>query len=201
MGAQQSFQWAALYPDMVARLACLCGTAKTTEHNRVFLESLRAAIRADQSFADGFYEAPPRLGLRATGRIYAGWAYSQEWYRRRCYRELGFISLDDFFVRYWDALFEKRDANSIMAMTSTWIHNDISANEVFAGDLRRRARRHHGGDGPHAVRDRSLFHDRGLAAPSSRISRTPASSRSLLIGGTWPVPGRAARRPRSSTPS
>jgi homoserine O-acetyltransferase len=135
MGAQQCFQWAALYPEMVARIACLCGTAKTTEHNRVFLESLRAAIVADQNFADGFYETPPRLGLRAVGRIYAGWAYSQEWYRRRCYRELGYVSLEDFLVRYWDALFEKRDANNIMAMTWTWIHNDVSANEVFKGDL------------------------------------------------------------------
>ncbi|MGD9069653.1 MAG: alpha/beta fold hydrolase, partial [Methyloceanibacter sp.] len=30
MGAQQAYQWASLYPDMVPRLACLCGTAKTT---------------------------------------------------------------------------------------------------------------------------------------------------------------------------
>lgn len=135
MGAQQAFQWAALYPDRVARLACLCGTAKTTEHNRVFLESLRAAIVADAAFVDGFYATPPRMGLRAVGRIYAGWAYSQEWYRRRCYREMGYVSIDDFLVRYWDGLFEKRDANSIMSMTWTWINNDISANEVFGGDL------------------------------------------------------------------
>lgn len=135
MGAQQAFQWAALYPDMVPKLACLCGTAKTTEHNRVFLESLRAALKADAEFKDGFYDRPPRLGLRAVGRIYAGWAYSQEWYRRRGYQELGFVTLDDFFVGYWDALFEKRDANNIMAMTWAWIHNDISANRTFNGDL------------------------------------------------------------------
>jgi homoserine O-acetyltransferase/O-succinyltransferase len=135
MGAQQCFQWAALYPGMVTRLACLCGTAKTTEHNRVFLESLRAALRADENFRDGFYDVAPRLGLKAVGRIYAGWAFSQEWYRRQCYRELGYISLDDFLVRYWDQLYEKRDANNIMAMTATWISNDISVNEVFAGNF------------------------------------------------------------------
>jgi homoserine O-acetyltransferase/O-succinyltransferase len=135
MGAQQAFQWAALFPDMVPKLACLCGTAKTTEHNRVFLESLRAALSADEAFAGGYYDNPPRLGLRAVGRIYAGWAYSQEWYRRRCYQELGFVTLDDFLVGYWDALFEKRDANNIMAMTWAWIHNDISANPNFNGDI------------------------------------------------------------------
>jgi homoserine O-acetyltransferase/O-succinyltransferase len=135
MGAQQSFQWAALYPDMVPRLACLCGTAKTAEHNRVFLEALRAAIVADGAFAGGFYEAPPLGGLRAVGRIYAGWAYSQDWYRARSYQALGFQTLDEYLTGYWDALYEQRDANNLMAMTWTWIHNDISANAVFDGDL------------------------------------------------------------------
>jgi homoserine O-acetyltransferase len=136
MAAQQGFQWAALYPDMVPRLACICGTAKTAEHNRVFLEALRAAIVADCRFKDGFYEDdPPLAGLRAVGRIYAGWAYSQDWYRARGYEALGFASLDDYLVGYWDALYAQRDANNIMAMAWTWIHNDISANEVFGGDL------------------------------------------------------------------
>jgi homoserine O-acetyltransferase len=135
MGAQQAFQWAALYPDMVPKLACLCGTAKTAEHNRVFLESLRAAIAADGTFQGGFYDAPPLGGLKAVGRIYAGWAYSQDWYRTRGYQALGFETLDDYLAGYWDALYEQRDANNIMAMTWTWIHNDISANPVFNGDL------------------------------------------------------------------
>jgi homoserine O-acetyltransferase len=135
MGAQQAFQWASLYPDMVPRLACLCGTAKTAEHNRVVLEALRAAIVADCGFEDGFYDTPPLGGLRAVGRIYAGWAYSQDWYRAKGYQALGFDTLDDYLVGYWDALYEQRDANNIMAMTWTWIHNDISANEIFGGDL------------------------------------------------------------------
>ncbi|ODR95495.1 hypothetical protein AUC70_00730 [Methyloceanibacter stevinii] len=135
MGAQQAFQWAALYPQMVPRLACLCGTAKTTDHNRVFLESLRAAIEADSLFQDGHYDAPPLGGLRAVGRIYAGWAYSQDWYRAKGYRALGFETFDDYITGYWDALYKERDANNIMAMTWTWIHNDISANDRFQGDL------------------------------------------------------------------
>lgn len=135
MGAQQAFQWAALYPEMVPKLACLCGTAKTAEHNRVFLESLRAAIVADCAFKDGFYDEPPLSGLKAVGRIYAGWAYSQDWYRARDYRTLGFETLEDYLAGYWDALYEQRDANNIMAMSWTWIHNDISANDVFNGDL------------------------------------------------------------------
>jgi homoserine O-acetyltransferase len=133
MGAQQAFQWASLYPDMVPRLACICGTAKTTDHNRVFLESLRAAIEADGRYKDGNYDAAPLGGLRAVGRIYAGWAYSQDWYRAKGYRALGFETFDDYITGYWDALYKERDANNIMAMTWTWIHNDISANDRFDG--------------------------------------------------------------------
>jgi homoserine O-acetyltransferase/O-succinyltransferase len=33
MGAQQTFQWGASYPDMVERIAPFCGTAKTWPHN------------------------------------------------------------------------------------------------------------------------------------------------------------------------
>jgi homoserine O-acetyltransferase len=101
----------------------------------VFLESLRAAILADGAFEDGFYDEKPLGGLKAVGRIYAGWAYSQDWYRNRGYQALGFDTLDDYLVGYWDALYAQRDANNIMAMTWTWIHNDISANDTFKGDL------------------------------------------------------------------
>ncbi|MEM9591005.1 MAG: alpha/beta fold hydrolase [Pseudomonadota bacterium] len=135
MGAQQAFQWAALFPQMVPKLACMCGTAKTTDHNRVFLESLRAAIEADERYKDGYYDDQPLGGLRAVGRIYAGWAYSQDWYRAKGYRALGFETFDDYITGYWDALYKERDANNIMAMTWTWIHNDISANDRFDGDI------------------------------------------------------------------
>ena len=135
MGAQQAFQWASLYSNMVPRLACICGTAKTTDHNRVFLESLRAAIEADGLYNDGNYDAQPLGGLRAVGRIYAGWAYSQDWYRAKGYRALGFETFDDYIAGYWDALYKERDANNIMAMTWTWIYNDISANDRFEGDF------------------------------------------------------------------
>ena len=43
MGAQQSYRWAVEEPGRVARLLTVCGTARTTPHNRVFLESLMAA--------------------------------------------------------------------------------------------------------------------------------------------------------------
>jgi N-methylhydantoinase B len=47
MGAQQAYQWAALFPDVVRRLAVICGAARTAPHTHVFLEGLKAALTAD----------------------------------------------------------------------------------------------------------------------------------------------------------
>lgn len=43
-GAQQAYHWGVLYSDRVARIAALCGTVRTTDHNTLFLQSLRTAI-------------------------------------------------------------------------------------------------------------------------------------------------------------
>ena len=55
MGAQQAFQWGALYPDMVRAIAPICGSARTSPHNLVFLEGVKAALTADAAFNDGWH--------------------------------------------------------------------------------------------------------------------------------------------------
>jgi homoserine O-acetyltransferase len=134
MGALQVYQWAALYPDMVARLAPIAGSARTSNHNIVFLEGMRAALTADPAWNEGWYETPPLRGLRALGRAWAGWALSQTFYRREMYKGMGYSSLEDFLQRYWEGLYQSRDANNILAMIRTWKHGDLSDNEVFRGD-------------------------------------------------------------------
>ena len=95
MGAQQTFQWAALYPEMVAAIAPICGTARTSLHNIVFLEGVKAALTADAAFADGWYRTPPVKGLIAFARVYAGWVYSQDFFREHEYRKMGLASMED----------------------------------------------------------------------------------------------------------
>ena len=46
MGAQQSYHWAALFPEAVERAVIVCGSARTAEHNKVFLLSLMATLEA-----------------------------------------------------------------------------------------------------------------------------------------------------------
>lgn len=136
MGAQQAFQWAVSHPQIVERIAALCGTAKTTPHNAVFLEGVRAALTADASWDDGWYETQPHKGLRAFARVYAGWGFSQPFYKRELWRELGFSSLDDFLIGFWEKRFLRRDANNLLAMLGAWQRNDVSAAPEFNGDLR-----------------------------------------------------------------
>ena len=47
MAGCQSYQWAAQYPDMVEAILPFCASAKTSEHNFVFLEGVKAALCAD----------------------------------------------------------------------------------------------------------------------------------------------------------
>jgi len=135
MGAQQAFHWGALFPDKVERIAPVCGSAKTARHNFVFLEGVKAALTADPAWQDGYFATQPLRGLRAMGRIYAGWALSQDFYREELYLKLGFSSLEDFLISGWEANFQRRDANDLLAMLWTWQHADISANELYGGNL------------------------------------------------------------------
>ncbi len=126
MGAQQAYHWAALFGEAVERIVVNCGSARTAPHNFVFLEGVRTAVQNART---------PQDGLRAMGRIYAGWALSQTFYRREMWRELGFSSLEDFLVRSWEANFLRRDARDLMAQLWTWQNGDISANDLYRGDL------------------------------------------------------------------
>ncbi len=135
MGAQQAYHWGALFPDRVRRIAAICGSARTSVHNYVFLEGVRAALTADPNWQDGWFAQHPVRGLRAMGRVYAGWALSQAFYREHLYRKIGYASLEDFLVHNWEGNFLRRDANNLLAMLWSWQHADISANDTYKGDL------------------------------------------------------------------
>ena len=101
--------------------AVICGAARCAPHNFVFLEGVRTCLQAART---------PQDGLRAMGRIYAGWALSQTFYRRELWRGLGFKDLEDFLVRSWEASFLRRDMRDLLAQLWTWQSGDISANSL-----------------------------------------------------------------------
>ncbi len=137
MGAQQAFHWGALFPDHVRRIAAICGSARTSVHNRVFLEGVKGALCADPNWRDGYFAEHPVRGLRAMGRVYAGWALSQAFYRERVYERIGYASLEDFLVHNWEGNFLRRNGDNLLAMLWSWQNADISANERYGGDFGR----------------------------------------------------------------
>jgi homoserine O-acetyltransferase/O-succinyltransferase len=134
MGAQQAYHWGALYPERVERIVALCGTARTTDHNRIFLESLRSALTADPAWNGSQFEGIPDRGFRTFARIYASWAASQAFYREGLYYSLGYESLEDYLVRAWEAGYRKRDPHNLIAMIDTWLRCDLSNNAAYQKD-------------------------------------------------------------------
>jgi homoserine O-acetyltransferase len=128
MGAQQSFQWACLFPEMVKRIAPFCGSSITSPHNFVFLESLRFLLSEIGT---------SEVHIRNFARIYAGWGFSQPFYKYQKWRELGYSSLDDFLVGFWETFFLKRNPKNLLALLWTWQNSDISKNPKFKGDWKK----------------------------------------------------------------
>ena len=135
MGAGQTYQWAVSHPEMVQRACPFCGSSKTSEHNIVFLEGVKSALTADDKFNAGWYDEKPAKGLRAAARVYAGWGFSQAFYWDQVYKEMGYSSLEDFLVGFWEGFFlDRRDPNNLLTMLWTWQNGDIGATPGFDGD-------------------------------------------------------------------
>ena len=131
MAGCQSYQWAAQYPDMVEAILPFCASAKTSEHNYVFLEGVKAALCADPIWNNGDYSSPPIEGLKAFGRVYAGWAFSQSFFREKKYKELGFKNVEELFIDWDNDHVYNWDANILLTKLLTWQKNDISTGPIY----------------------------------------------------------------------
>ncbi len=136
MAGCQAYHWGAQYPDMVDAILPFCASARTSPHNKVFLEGVKAALTADCAFEGGDYDSPPEAGLRAFGRVYAGWAFSQTFYRERLHRELGFETWEELLLD-WERDHLEWDANDLLAKLQTWKSGDISTGGHYRGDFER----------------------------------------------------------------
>ena len=135
MGGMQTYQWCAQYPDLVENALIICATAKISEHNHIFLEGVKAALTADQNFNNGDYgNIPPTAGLKAFARVYAGWAYSQQFYREQKYKDLGFETAEELLID-WEQDHLNWDANDLLAMLNTWQTGDISQQYPYNRNL------------------------------------------------------------------
>ena len=134
MAGCQSYQWAAQYPDMVKAILPFCASSKTSIHNHVFLEGVKAALITDKSWNNGNYKKQPVAGLKSFGRVYAGWAFSQDFYRKKLYKKFGFNDVEDLLKDWANDHAKNWDANNLLCKLKTWQLNDISKNPLYKGN-------------------------------------------------------------------
>ena len=134
MAGCQAYQWAAQYPDIVKTILPFCASSKTSIHNHVFLEGVKAALTADKNWKKGKYIKQPIEGLKAFGRVYAGWAFSQTFYREKLYKKIGYKDVKSLLDSWANDHAKNWDANDLLCKLKTWQLNDISNNPLYKGN-------------------------------------------------------------------
>lgn len=136
MGAQQVYEWAVRYPEMVKRAAPIAGTAQTTPHCKLLSETLVEAITSDPEWKNGFYReaSSVHMGLRRHARQWGVIGFSTEAWKQEKWRELGFYSEEDFLVGFLENYFLPMDPNVLIKCAWKWQNGDVSRNA--GGDLK-----------------------------------------------------------------
>jgi homoserine O-acetyltransferase len=128
MGAQQTYDWAIRFPDRVRRAAPIAGTARSTAHNRLFVETLIEAITGDPAWDGGWYEDARKVhrGLRRHARLFAVSGLTEAFFNRGIWKTLGYSSVDDFVTGFLESHFRSQDPNNLILLASKWRDSDAS---------------------------------------------------------------------------
>jgi len=111
-----------------------CVSARTSIHNYVFLEGVKAALTVAGATEPNASTEVKTKSLKAFARVYAGWGFSQAFYREKLYEEIGFKTLEDFMVNFWETWGTSKDPNNLLCQIRTWQTGDVSLQEPFNGD-------------------------------------------------------------------
>ena len=128
MGAQQTYEWAVRFPDMVKRAAPIAGTAKNTEHDFVFTETLVEAITSDPAWSGGNYKQSSDVaaGLKRHAKLWAVMGWSTEFYKQGRAAAIGFPTLREFIDNFMTGYFAPMDPNDLLCMAWKWQRGDVS---------------------------------------------------------------------------
>jgi homoserine O-acetyltransferase len=128
MGAQQTYEWAVRFPDMVKRAAAIAGTAQNTDHDFLYTQSLMDALTSDPNWADGEYRSHEALaaGLRRHAGIWAVMGLSTEFFQLEAWRSVGLESVEQFMAEFLEATFLVMDPNDLLCMAWKWQRGDVA---------------------------------------------------------------------------
>lgn len=128
MGAQQTYEWAVRYPEMVKRAAPIAGTAKNTVHDFLFTKTLIDAITSDAGFNGGEYTSSADVseGLKRHADIWAVMGLCTEFYKQEKWTLFGVDSAQAFTEEFLQPLFQAMDPNALLTMAWKWQRGDVS---------------------------------------------------------------------------
>lgn len=135
MGAQQTYEWAVRYPEMVKRAAPIAGTAKVTPHNIQFTQTLIEAITSDPLWNNGCYHShiDVKEGLKRHANIWSVMGLSTEFYQNEMWTIYDVNSFDSFIDEFLQPLYQMMDPNNLVLMARKWQQSDVS--KMNNGDL------------------------------------------------------------------
>jgi homoserine O-acetyltransferase len=119
MGAQQAYEWAVRFGEMVSRLAVFAGLARTTPANDLLVAASAEAL------ATG--------GTDQHARFWAATGLSAELFRREVWREAGFASVADLVTRLFEEDLAVREPADLLAQLAKWRRADVARHT--GGDL------------------------------------------------------------------
>ncbi|MFG1477983.1 alpha/beta fold hydrolase [Xanthobacter sp. V4C-4] len=181
MGAQQTYEWAARFPDAVERAAPIAGTARGTAHNRLLVDTFIDALASDPAFDGGWYPdaAAVHRGLRRHARVFAASGFTQELFNTAGWRGLGFTTTEDFLTAFVENHFLPQDPNNLILLARKWRDNDVS--RLAGGDLGAALRRITAKTTVIAIAEDVFFPLKDIAAEQALI---PGSSLAT-VSSTW----------------
>lgn len=54
--------------------------------------------------------------LKAMGRVYAGWGFSQAFYRQELFKKLGYGSLEEWFTGFWETWALSKNVENLLCI-------------------------------------------------------------------------------------
>ena len=126
MGAPPPFTWHALFPNAIGGALAVCATPAPSAVNRVFLEGIRSVLvgkpgQAGLADLDALPAGELHRRLSAFGAVYAGWAYSDEFFLSGAYRQFGYES-PEAVLAGWAREHVAMGAADLAAQLDAWLH-------------------------------------------------------------------------------